>query len=499
MKRAAVFILIFLALASSVWAQEAPAPHRSPRTPVNKESLAEHWQAAPTSREVQGQVTILDSEKLHIADFDIRLFGIVPPQLSASFGPQARAALDELTTGQSTTCLIRDRDREGRFLATCRNANNLDLAMEMLRRGLAVVARGSVATTDLSAPYLAAEQAAETQKVGLWSVTVPTPASTPEAVKPQVISNAAPAPSVMEAPHPRIVDEKPVVPSAAKLEQKQAKTSDAFPITPSAASSSDDSVAVAPPGFMARYQLLVTGLIMLATALGMLGAIAIQRHIERRTEMRAIAAALRGELMAARAVCLGRLKAAGEKGDKDISWPRIRSTLYQAYVGRLGWLGAELARWVASIYGQASDYASYYNGSDDTRSNTMPKRQALQTLIHHIDEVLPRLAIIEHSGNSASAELGLTKAATISTSMGQSAATGNNLSLSTIAVPISKLWTKVQDLVYRQWVTKPPAVAHEAIAEYTALIEEEMKRFAFDEGEEESTNPNITRLHETGT
>jgi superfamily I DNA/RNA helicase len=73
---------------------------------------------------------------------------------------------------------------------------------------------------------------------------------------------------------------------------------------------------------------------------------------------------------------------ANEDDDRNTNWPRIRSTLYQAYVGRLGWLGAELARQVASIYGQASDYASYYNNlNDNNASSAMPKRQALQLLV----------------------------------------------------------------------------------------------------------------------
>ncbi len=484
MKISSAILFASLFLAVPALAQEAPVPHKSPRTPVNRESLAERA-AAPTSREVQGQITILDTEKLHIGDFDIRLFGIVPPQLSASFGPQARAALDELTARQNVTCLIRDRDREGRFLATCHNAANNDLAVEILRRGLAVVARGSVSSTDLAPAYLAAEQAAQIQKLGLWSNLPPAPAPMPvaEAPKPPVVAAVTPTPTVVE---------KPVTVSV-KTDTKPAHNVEvAVPET------RDEVVPSASPSFMARYQLLITGMLMLATALGMLGAIAIQRRIDRRTEMRAIAAALRGELMAARAVCMGRLKLAG---DKDISWPRIRSTLYQAYVGRLGWLGAELARWVASIYGQASDYASYYGDSDDARNSTMPKRQALQTLIRHIDEVLPRLALIEHSGNAAAADMGLRQAAvSMHTEASPVVSPANNVSLNTITSPVSKLWVRVQDLAHRQWApSHQPHQSQDAIAEYTAMIEEEMKRFAFDDGEEDVSMHNLTKLHETGT
>ena len=129
------------------------------------------------SRDVEGPATIIDGEHLRIDDVDLRLFGVVPPQLSASFGPQARAALDQLTRGQNVHCHVRDRDHDGRFLATCTTVNTrADLAIELLRRGLAVTARGSLEPTEFAAPYAAAEDAARSQKAGLWSVTVPPPA-----------------------------------------------------------------------------------------------------------------------------------------------------------------------------------------------------------------------------------------------------------------------------------------------------------------------------------
>jgi hypothetical protein len=244
----------------------------------------------------------------------------------------------------------------------------------------------------------------------------------------------------------------------------------------------------------------VTGLVMLATALGMLGAIAIQRIIDRRTELKAIAAALRGELMAARAVCLGRLKTSADVDDKDIAWPRIRSTLYQAYVGRIGWLGAELARRVASIYGQANDYASYYEGGDDTRTNAVPKRQALQTVINHIDGILPRLAIIEQTGSTARSETGLAKPlAGGEPAMPQPAlpVAENRLNpAAAIVPPVVRLWSKMRDIARTSLTGKKPAPPADPIAEYTALIEEEMKRFAFDEGEDGSNlGASVTKIH----
>jgi endonuclease YncB( thermonuclease family) len=516
MKKYMLYGFALLALFAAAWvpvlAQEAPPPRKSPRAPVNREALADRKPAVPTSREIQGQAVIVDGEKLRIGDLDLRLFGVVPPQLSASFGPQARTALDELTAGQTVTCLIRDRDREGRFLATCRNAANADLALELLRRGLAVTARGSVADTDLAASYTATERAAQSQKAGLWSVTFPAPVAVPDTSKIGTVSTSnTPSPVLTDQSRPKLIEEKPV-PVVVKQDQnppKSAETSTSGPRPAAANQVTDDvataddgtSAAVEEPGFLARYQLLVTGLVMLATALGMLGAISIQRWLERRTEIKAIAAALRGELMAARAVCLARLKTAASAEDKDISWPRIRSTLYQAYVGRLGWLGAELARQVASIYGQSSDYAAYYDGSDDTRASAMPKRQALQTLAQHIEEVLPHLAIIEHTGSQirVGTELPRPVAGAEPAPERPAVPAANNRAGRSARSTVTRLWTRVQGLARQPFDKKTNAAVQDPIAEYTALIEEEMKRFSFDESEEEpgSLPVNITKLQET--
>ncbi len=405
----AVFVLFY---ASAVCAQIAPPPHKSPRAPVSQQSLPDSQPAVPPTHEITGQAQIIDGERLHVGDLDLRLFGVVPPQLSASFGPQARTVLDNLTAGQTVSCHIRDRDHDGRFLATCHNGSNVDLALELLRRGLAVAARGSLQPTDLAMPYEAAEQAAQAQKLGLWSATIPPAASIPvQAAATKNETTPQPAATVVQlAPKPETKTE-----AATNSEPPAATKSTALADQVQATLQADTLAANEPenvsdttlpeseePGFLIRYQLLVTGLVMLVTALSILAVITWQRQRERRDEIRAIAAALRGELMAARAVCLTRAKElTPDADDKTVTWPRIRATVYQAYVGRLGWLGAELARKVASIYGQASDYASYYsiNGSVEARVEPTTKRQALLTLIQHIDDVLPRLGTIEYSGS----------------------------------------------------------------------------------------------------
>ncbi len=408
-------ILVFLCLVTAsgaAQAQLAPTPQKAPRTPVRQQQLAIAKQPPlPASRTLTGEAVILDPERLRIDRIEMRLFGVVPPLLSAAFGPQARAALDQLAK-EPVTCRLRDRDRDGRLFASCQNESGLDFGVELLRRGLAVTARGSLHGTELALTYVAAEEAAKSQRLGLWSVRAPEAASKSsiEMAAQKAVSPAAPA-----------VGETPAQPEAAPQETKTAapeQPSPAPPETAVAVSSADkpattagesllfvqDEAGAAPElvlpetGFVERYQLLLTGLSFLLAALIGASGFAWVRRQEKRDSLRAIAAALRGEIMAMRSVCLARLSKMEKDGDeKTTSWPRLRSTIFQAYVGELGRLGADLARQIASIYGQSSDYASYYVGAG-ARPEAASKKQALQTLVHHIEDVVPRLAGIERDG-----------------------------------------------------------------------------------------------------
>lgn len=385
MRKLVVWLLGILLIgggtAYAAW-DDAPVPKRSPIAPVSQQSLVKP--ALPPSRTVTGAATMLDTERLRIGDVEMRLFGVIPPQLSASYGPQARALLDGMTTGVNVSCVIRDRDHDGRFLATCQGANNDDLAQELLRRGLAVTARGSLHGTELETIYAAAEQAAQLQKLGLWSISLPSAVSE-NSIRDAVATITPPPPPVVV--EPKKEEAKAASPAPQKIEaQKQTVLPPEVYAQPRV------------PSALERYQFLITGILMLLTALGVLGGIAFRSWMDKREELRSIAAALRGEMTAARAICLTRLKTLGEgHDDKNAQWPRIRVLVFHAYVGRLGMLGTELSRQIASIYGLASDYASYYGSNHAAEANAAPlsKRQALQTLAQHIDVVLPRLEILE--------------------------------------------------------------------------------------------------------
>ena len=506
MKTVSTFLFVAL-LATSVQAQEAPAPRRMPRTPVSREVLAGGRDPMPASRDVQGLAAILDGEKLRIDDMDLRLFGVVPPQLAASFGPQARAKLDTLANGQTVACKIRDRDRDGRLLATCRNFSGNDMALELLKHGLAVTARGSITGTELAAAYAAAEQAAQSQKIGLWSTATSTPViPATAAVAPPPAPPAVKAESAVPPPPAADIkkDEKPLARTEAQtqakiaadllLQEKQAQIDDTL-------SQPSDNV-----GFFERYQILISGILMLTTALSILVVLGVQKARDRRDEIKALAAALRGELSAARNVCVGRAKSiTTDAEDRLAAWPRLRATLYQAYVGRLGLLGAELARQVASIYGQSSDYAAHYNpASTMGATHEVPKKQALETLAKRIDTVLPKLAEIERTGRIPSPSSAVSPrprpeaSAPPITAVYASAAAGINnetlaeAELAPVAPPLSvvfRLTNAVRERLrqviddYHNALTPPPPPPpiDPQIAEYAAIIEADMARYEYRE------------------
>jgi hypothetical protein len=153
-----------------------------------------------------------------------------------------------------------------------------------------------------------------------------------------------------------------------------------------------------PRNFFERYQLLLSGLLLFGTMIVLSAAFVWNKSRQKKEDLRSIAAALHGELMAARSVCLARLSKIAQEGtERETTWPRIRVIVFQAYIGKLGCLGAELSRQIASIYGMASDYASYYNTKEPRHENAS-KRQALEALVQYIEEVTPRLAKIEKDG-----------------------------------------------------------------------------------------------------
>ncbi len=458
-----IFLCLALCLgALPVQAQLAPAPRKAPRTPVKSKVLPSKKtkSAPPASRILIGTANVLGTEKILIEDSEVRLFGIVPPQMSAPLGPQTRAVLDALSEG-TVTCEIRDRERGGTYLATCKNQTNADFGIELLRRGLAVAARGSLGTTEIATPYLAAEQAAQTQKLGLWKTKIP-PAATANSIRKAAAEAEAAKKELAHLIAEKKAAEKKSEEIKSQIALGEATTSQpeatettkeieiggtpvpqtkpqesAAPTTaPTIVSLSSNSSELASPkntgahavlvpktkpdlnkkkpeapiaatpaptlrkaDWLEKHQIFATGLVLLLSAFSFVAGNLFWRRREQKEALRALAAALRGELLAARAIAKTRLSKWEQDpyDEKSAAWPRIRIIVFQAHVAKIGRLGAALARQLSSIYGQASDFASYYGNSKD-ESEFEAKQHALQTLLEHIEKVLPRLTRIEIDG-----------------------------------------------------------------------------------------------------
>lgn len=392
-------------------ADDMPPPKSAPRTKVQQQKLS--VEESKGNRIITGTAQAVDAERIKVADTELRLFGVVMPQQAAPHGGDARAALEKMFAGETVTCRIQERDKSWKLLGTCRTSQHEDVSLALLQQGWAVVARGTVQQTNFADLYLAAEAKAQLQKLGMWM---------PE-VKPEVAATSAPA-AVAPTPTPAKVETPPAVKEPPVAEKSEAaKAAVPAPVMPSqqpqvpAMQIANTATAAALPAPMVTQILepspvwlwfagLTPAAVMILFALGQ---IALRRY-EYQQERKALAAALRGELMAARAICVSRADTLGygTEASSRLStlWPRLRSSVYQAYVGRIGLLGPDLARRVSSLYGQFSDYAQFYavRPQADIAGKIDPAsvRQTLFTIIDHIEDTLNNLQRVEASGNSLS-------------------------------------------------------------------------------------------------
>jgi endonuclease YncB( thermonuclease family) len=379
-----------------------PEPKKAEKTP---EKTAEKV-ADKDPHEIEGKGQALDGERITVAGREIRLFGVVTPALTSSFGPQTRLNLDRMLSNSNVLCKMTNTDADGRPVAFCGTVKVPDLSYEMLRQGWAMVDRRTLKGNALSDVYEKAEQEAQAQNRGIFApapmaMTVPlsnpgkasvspTPAPTvadavsavsgePAAAAEPEVAQAAPEP-VAPAPEPEVV---------------------AKPAARAVATSSSDM------GFVERYQILLGACILMLAAV-IFGCVIVWREQKAVTDRRrALAAALRGELMSARLICRTRAKDLLSVKKADIEakhpgqlWPRIRSVVYQAHVSHLGLLGAELARQVASVYGQCADYAAYYQSNAVRMPIPHVVGETLNTLAEHMDTLMYGLQEVENTGRA---------------------------------------------------------------------------------------------------
>lgn len=107
-------------------------------------------------------LTLLTEQRRQIR---IRLSDIDTPERRQPFGTRARQALSGLAYGKAVRITVRDIDRYGRTVGRV-YAGPQDINAEMVRRGAAWVYRRYSDDPDL----LRLEQAAQSQKRGLWAL-----------------------------------------------------------------------------------------------------------------------------------------------------------------------------------------------------------------------------------------------------------------------------------------------------------------------------------------
>jgi endonuclease YncB( thermonuclease family) len=180
-KYAACVVALLCAIGTQAQAQDNPVAPTPPPVPAGEVGAAE---LAPVGGQtIEGVATVIDGDELRVGDRLVRLFGIAAPDISASFGPDARLYLDGLVGGQRIACTEVDRASQDTSIATC-TIDGTDLAPEMLSQGLAAVYRIGTAMTsaerELAARYDTEEADARTRKIGIWADRNAAPPAPPQ-------------------------------------------------------------------------------------------------------------------------------------------------------------------------------------------------------------------------------------------------------------------------------------------------------------------------------
>lgn len=127
--------------------------------------------AAERGDEISGRVvSVSDGDTLKILTVDkrevrIRLSEIDAPEKDQPYGNNAKQAMSKLVFGKVVTAKVVDTDRYGRIVAWV-YLGDLNINKEMIRQGMAWAYRQYLSDKSL----LSLEEAAQNQKVGLWSL-----------------------------------------------------------------------------------------------------------------------------------------------------------------------------------------------------------------------------------------------------------------------------------------------------------------------------------------
>ncbi|MGE3769512.1 MAG: thermonuclease family protein [Bdellovibrionales bacterium] len=396
--------LLLGVLSGPVWARDdiMPPPSAAPRTKVISQRLADGPEGtsagakssrntASTSRDMTGSAQALDGASLRLGNTELRLAGLIVAPVTTPDGITARTALDRLIEGQSLNCVRRDRERDGRLLVSCTRGDGSDVAAEMLRNGAALYSRSATLPDATVASYRVAEGEAQYNKRGLWA---------------SVKSPAAPPPVVTAQPAPVKVAPLPAAPAAAAAkEQAPPPANDNVPAKAAVATVSGYTAPAPTESGSNVGTFVMAGVLIGIMLLGLALFDFLQRRriryeseLEIQQNRQIVAAAIAGELAAARDVCDTRLQTMA--GGGEARWPRLRSYVYQSHVDKIGLMGPYLARQIATIYGQMADFAPGRDEAPASREivNRNVLTKTLDRLCGYIDTALEGLSYTEASG-----------------------------------------------------------------------------------------------------
>ncbi len=130
--------------------------------------------AQEPAQELRGEGQVLGADALSVAGASFQLWGIDAPEMNQpcyidgvgwECGPAAARKLAEIVSLGPLVCTLRrdsDRTRRANRYAVCRNGTGADVALEMVRAGMAYAVRSQ------SPDYAAAEDAARAARIGIF-------------------------------------------------------------------------------------------------------------------------------------------------------------------------------------------------------------------------------------------------------------------------------------------------------------------------------------------
>ena len=146
MKRLCIFLVVLLAAVPSAFAQ---------RFPVTVVGVSDG-----------DTFTVINRDKLQLR---IRVYGIDAPEKGQAFGNRAKQALSSYIAGREIEIDVQSQEKWGRFVARVYTPEGEDVALLMLRDGMA----WHYAHFGGTAAYKEAQEAARAEKAGLWADPAP--------------------------------------------------------------------------------------------------------------------------------------------------------------------------------------------------------------------------------------------------------------------------------------------------------------------------------------